>query len=119
MSTYNVLNCFQCSFARYMSGHGFDTWILELRGAGLSTLGLDLDKVKQPVSENINFSRNYGKDGISPSGWKSTVNHYAFADSDISAVDKRTYTMLDKLQLGLTQTFMPFSERISSFLNEG
>ncbi|XP_024030351.1 uncharacterized protein LOC21396449 isoform X2 [Morus notabilis] len=109
----------ECSFARYMSGHGFDTWILELRGAGLSTLGVDLDKVKQPISENINFSRNYGKDGVSPSGWKSTVNLYAFADSDISAVEKRTHTMLDKLQLGLTQTFMPFSERISSFLNEG
>ncbi|CAH2037591.1 unnamed protein product [Thlaspi arvense] len=26
-----------CSFARHMSGEGFETWILEVRGAGLST----------------------------------------------------------------------------------
>lgn len=28
----------QCSFPRYFSNQGFDTWILELRGAGCSTL---------------------------------------------------------------------------------
>ncbi|WZZ06859.1 hypothetical protein YC2023_092780 [Brassica napus] len=31
----------ECSFARSMSGSGFDTWILELRGAGLSSLNVD------------------------------------------------------------------------------
>ncbi|VVA95192.1 unnamed protein product [Arabis nemorensis] len=31
------------SFARFMSGLGFDTWILELRGAGLSSLNVDKD----------------------------------------------------------------------------
>ncbi|CAD5317125.1 unnamed protein product [Arabidopsis thaliana] len=31
----------ECSFARSMSGSGFDTWILELRGAGLSSLSVD------------------------------------------------------------------------------
>ncbi|GMN46377.1 hypothetical protein TIFTF001_015560 [Ficus carica] len=64
----------ECSFARYMSGSGFDTWILELRGSGLSTLGLDLHNVKQPinaVSENIN------------SGQQSIVNLYANADSGV------------------------------------
>lgn len=35
--------CMQCSFARFMSGSGFDTWILELRGAGLSSLNVDAD----------------------------------------------------------------------------
>ncbi|KAJ0255733.1 Alpha/beta hydrolase family protein [Hirschfeldia incana] len=33
----------QCSFARFMSDSGFDTWILELRGAGLSSLSVDAD----------------------------------------------------------------------------
>ncbi|XP_024007512.1 uncharacterized protein LOC18008877 isoform X2 [Eutrema salsugineum] len=36
----------ECSFARFMSGSGFDTWILELRGAGLSSLSLDTDPEK-------------------------------------------------------------------------
>ncbi|KAL2934199.1 Triacylglycerol lipase 1 [Bienertia sinuspersici] len=31
----------QASFARYMSSEGFDTWILEVRGAGLSVKGLE------------------------------------------------------------------------------
>ncbi|CAI0431769.1 unnamed protein product [Linum tenue] len=29
--------CPKSSFARFMSGQGFDTWVLELRGSGLST----------------------------------------------------------------------------------
>ncbi|CAH2067128.1 unnamed protein product [Thlaspi arvense] len=36
----------ESSFARYMSGSGFDTWILELRGAGLSSLSVDSDLEK-------------------------------------------------------------------------
>ncbi|KAJ9187258.1 hypothetical protein P3X46_002736 [Hevea brasiliensis] len=31
----------ESSFARFMSGQGFDTWILEVRGAGLSALDVD------------------------------------------------------------------------------
>lgn len=108
MPTDNVLDCFQCSFARYMSGSGFDTWILELRGSGLSTLGLDLHDIKQPINgvpKNIN------------SGQQSIVNLYAYADSGISPLEKRETSM----QLGtkLTETFIPLSERISSFLNDG
>uniref|UniRef100_A0A1J3EN27 AB hydrolase-1 domain-containing protein n=1 Tax=Noccaea caerulescens TaxID=107243 RepID=A0A1J3EN27_NOCCA len=33
----------ESSFARFMSASGFDTWILELRGAGLSSLSIDTD----------------------------------------------------------------------------
>ncbi|XP_024024861.1 uncharacterized protein LOC21400329 [Morus notabilis] len=37
----------ECSFARYMSGQGFDTWILEVRGAGLSVHGSNTKEIKQ------------------------------------------------------------------------
>ncbi|KAL5748849.1 hypothetical protein ACOSQ2_026146 [Xanthoceras sorbifolium] len=40
----------ESSFARFMSGQGFDTWILEVRGAGLSTPGLQSEEVKQPLN---------------------------------------------------------------------
>lgn len=33
-----------------MSGQGFDTWILEVRGAGLSKHATDFEKIKQPLS---------------------------------------------------------------------
>ncbi|KAL1556647.1 hypothetical protein AAHA92_12240 [Salvia divinorum] len=35
------------SFARYMCDQGFDTWVLEVRGAGLSTQGSDFKDVEK------------------------------------------------------------------------
>ncbi|KAK2984221.1 hypothetical protein RJ640_013450 [Escallonia rubra] len=39
------------SFARYMSSQGFDTWVLEFRGAGLSA-EVDSREVKLPIAPN-------------------------------------------------------------------
>ncbi|KAG4128964.1 hypothetical protein ERO13_D09G051300v2 [Gossypium hirsutum] len=39
----------ESSFARFMCGQGYDTWILELRGAGLSTQGMDFGQYKDPL----------------------------------------------------------------------
>jgi hypothetical protein len=36
------MKCSQASFARHMSMQGFDTWIVEVRGAGLSMRGSEL-----------------------------------------------------------------------------
>ncbi|XP_019436701.1 PREDICTED: uncharacterized protein LOC109343039 isoform X5 [Lupinus angustifolius] len=44
----------ESSFARYMAAQGFDTWILELRGAGLSTHG---DNLKEDEECLKNLSR--------------------------------------------------------------
>ncbi|KAL6973587.1 hypothetical protein U1Q18_027772 [Sarracenia purpurea var. burkii] len=46
------------SFARYMSNQGFDTWVLEVRGAGLSTEGVKSEVIKpvDALSEHINSS---------------------------------------------------------------
>lgn len=65
------VNCFQSSFARYMSSQGFDTWILEVRGTGLSTYGMDIGKAKQPLDAMIDSSVERGMDGIFPSGQES------------------------------------------------
>lgn len=40
----------ESSFARYMSGHGFDTWILEARGAGLSRRQAEHVESGQPAN---------------------------------------------------------------------
>ncbi|KAL3636048.1 hypothetical protein CASFOL_020595 [Castilleja foliolosa] len=39
------------SFARYMCGQGFDTWVLEVRGAGLSMQGSDSKEVEETAHE--------------------------------------------------------------------
>ncbi|KAL1568381.1 hypothetical protein AAHA92_00003 [Salvia divinorum] len=44
------------SFARYMCGQGFDTWVLEVRGAGLSTQASDskdVEKSAHAISEQM------------------------------------------------------------------
>uniref|UniRef100_A0ACD5VJW2 Uncharacterized protein n=1 Tax=Avena sativa TaxID=4498 RepID=A0ACD5VJW2_AVESA len=48
------------SFARHMSMQGFDTWIVELRGAGLSTRGSEL----AAASTKSDLSPNSGVDEI-------------------------------------------------------
>lgn len=49
------------SFARHMSMQGFDTWIVEVRGAGLSTRGSEL----AAASTKSDLSPNSGVDEIS------------------------------------------------------
>ncbi|CAI9756047.1 unnamed protein product [Fraxinus pennsylvanica] len=43
------------SFARYMCGQGFDTWILEVRGAGLSMHGSDTKDVEKSAHAMSEF----------------------------------------------------------------
>ncbi|KAL5544874.1 hypothetical protein UlMin_008658 [Ulmus minor] len=108
----------ESSFARYMSGNGFDTWILEVRGSGLSTHGeIDFHEVQHPrdaLSKNLSSSVNHGQYGVFSSGKHSAPNLGGLAHSDM--VPK-----LDQLQLStkLTETFMPLSEKLSSFPNDG
>ncbi|KAI5441600.1 hypothetical protein KIW84_010893, partial [Lathyrus oleraceus] len=42
----------ESSFARYMSAQGFDTWTLEVRGAGLSTYGHSLEKDEECLTDS-------------------------------------------------------------------
>ncbi|CAB4311736.1 unnamed protein product [Prunus armeniaca] len=103
----------ESSFARYMSAQGYDTWILEVRGSGLSTYGMDLGEVKQPLNAMSKQTR-------------SSVKHErksgAFANSEMSL--NGTYNMVsksDELQLvtNSMETFTHLPERLSGFLNEG
>ncbi|WCJ21907.1 hypothetical protein M5689_004020 [Euphorbia peplus] len=47
----------ESSLARFMSGHGFDTWILELRGAGFSALGMDSDEEEDEIIGTVTKSK--------------------------------------------------------------
>ena len=58
----------QSSFARYMAGQGFDTWILEYRGAGLSMQGLNSKQIKRSansISQQIKAAANASNGGFS------------------------------------------------------
>ncbi|XP_040996488.1 uncharacterized protein LOC121242643 isoform X2 [Juglans microcarpa x Juglans regia] len=113
----------ESSFARYMSGQGFDTWILEVRGAGLSMRGMDFGEIKQPLNAMRDSSVKHGLD-VLPSERHSTHDSGAFADSDITFVNgksKRTVSKSNDVNLvtKFRETFLRLSEKLSDFLNEG
>lgn len=116
------------SFARHMSGQGFDTWVLEVRGAGLSMQESDPRKIEQSanaMSEKIEATANTATNEAFSSEQQSTITprSNSSAESNISAAkeEKGIATAWDesKLVTKLTETFMLLSERLSGFLSEG
>ncbi|KAJ1380774.1 hypothetical protein SESBI_45741 [Sesbania bispinosa] len=124
------------SFARYMSGQGFETWILEVRGAGLSlrdSNSKDIEQSAHAMSEKMEDVSERATNGSVSS--KKELNNIscAVSEPDISASKgvesdnvtvkgdlTRLATVWDesKLVARLTETFMRLSERVSGFLSE-
>eukprot|EP00258_Populus_trichocarpa_P047432 XP_024463451.1 uncharacterized protein LOC7482855 isoform X2 [Populus trichocarpa] len=99
------------SFARYMSDQGFETWILEVRGAGLSIQGStpkDVHQSAHEVSEEMEAVA------------KSVTNGTLSVDQQPSNVPSPPSDSRDesKLVTKLTEIFMRLSERLSGFLSE-
>ncbi|KAG5532333.1 hypothetical protein RHGRI_026835 [Rhododendron griersonianum] len=114
------------SFARYMCGQGFDTWILEVRGAGLSMQGSDLKQIEQnahTISEHMEATAEAATDRVFPAEQQST-NIFSTLSESYNSVAKGNpagmATVWDesKLVTKLTETFIRLSERLSGFLNE-
>ncbi|XP_062110030.1 uncharacterized protein LOC133821881 [Humulus lupulus] len=120
------------SFARYMSGQGFDTWILEVRGAGLSLRGSntnikEIEQSAQAISEQMEAAAE-GVTNEALSSEQQSNNVLSALTSDNSIVRgeksdadmKGIATMWDEsiLVTRLTDTFMRLSERLSGFLSE-
>ncbi|KAL1074005.1 hypothetical protein V6Z11_D11G260300 [Gossypium hirsutum] len=55
----------QSSFARFMCSQGYDTWIIELRGAGLSTQGMDFGQYIDPL-DSISQRKDFYAERSSP-----------------------------------------------------
>ncbi|KAL5828215.1 hypothetical protein ACOSQ4_020012 [Xanthoceras sorbifolium] len=116
------------SFARYMSGQGFDTWILEVRGAGLSVRGSNMKEVEQSahtVSEQMEAVAESASDRVYSTEQKLADDvSGALSASEISPVMEEPMELAtvwdeSKLVTKLTETFMLLSERVSGFLSDG
>ncbi|ESQ35300.1 hypothetical protein EUTSA_v10007211mg [Eutrema salsugineum] len=105
-----------------MSGQGFETWILEVRGAGLSTRVSDLKDVQDSahkLSDQIeSTARAAAKEAGSPEK-KATGNVASAPSSDVLIVGEASAWDESQLVARLTATFMRLSERLSGFLSEG
>lgn len=101
--------CLQSSFARYMSSQGFDTWILEVRGAGLSTGGVRSAEVKKPGNGAYSVDQTPDADS---------------SNMDVIPARGRGTEMVTKsdksrIVTKLTETIVDWSEKLSGWLNEG
>uniref|UniRef100_A0A1J3CEA0 AB hydrolase-1 domain-containing protein n=2 Tax=Noccaea caerulescens TaxID=107243 RepID=A0A1J3CEA0_NOCCA len=112
-----------CSFARHMSAQGFETWILEVRGAGLSTRVSDLKDVQDSahkLSHQIESTARAAAKGASSADQERAIDVVDNAPaSDVSVVGEASAWDESKLVARLTATFMRLSERLSGFLSEG
>ncbi|XP_047963424.1 uncharacterized protein LOC125207946 isoform X1 [Salvia hispanica] len=136
------------SFARYMCGQGFDTWVLEVRGAGLSTQGSDfkdVEKSAHAISEQMEAAAENLTNATSVQSKTSRAtseqmeatadntngapaNHQSTSalsteKTEISVVNEELNglaTVWDESRLvtELTETFTRLSERLSGFLSE-
>ncbi|XP_020522370.1 uncharacterized protein LOC18433607 isoform X1 [Amborella trichopoda] len=115
------------SFARYMSKQGFDTWIVELRGAGLSKRKGE-SKSAGPSADNIiaaQMMESLDKEVVGLSSVQQNVmdvDSYALLDTEelrVKMDGSETRRDESVLVTKLSETFMRLSERLSGFLNEG
>ncbi|KAL5161274.1 hypothetical protein HKD37_07G018590 [Glycine soja] len=116
----------ESSFARYMSAQGFDTWILEVRGAGLSTLGDSLEEDEECLK---NFSKidsvindDIGESSASSATAVGLENLGASFVSEVPHMKRRGSEVVTKYkEMRLTTRFMEvltrISERLAGFLN--
>ncbi|KAK8643517.1 hypothetical protein V6N13_012810 [Hibiscus sabdariffa] len=115
----------ESSFARYMSGQGFDTWILEFRGAGLSVQTSNFEETKESAvalsDQMVVMAQSVAngapqKQPTDVSGYLSDSEFYFLREDSIgigTAWDEA------KLVAELTEIFMRLSEGLSGFLSEG
>ncbi|KAK9750424.1 hypothetical protein RND81_02G196000 [Saponaria officinalis] len=131
----------ESSFARHMSGQGFDTWILEVRGAGLSMqekYAKDVERSAHEISGRMESTAerakdvaiNEGQTSVStserekeakvPAVQPSVVNGRALVDANLP-VTNEVGTVWDESELvtKLTETLTSLSTRLSEFLGEG
>lgn len=113
------------SFARCMSNQGFDTWILEVRGAGLSTREGDFKAIERSAdiaTSELVKSINKSINGVI-SADETPINAIASPQSETSIeVNKTEAEILNDESLlvtKLTETLLRLVERVSGFLNEG
>ncbi|KAL0699506.1 hypothetical protein Bca4012_055628 [Brassica carinata] len=111
-----------CSFARHMSRQGFETWILEVRGAGLSTRVSDLKDVEDSahqLSHQMQSSAEAAAKEATDNNIADTTPPPPPPASDVSVVGEASAWDESKIVARLTATFMRLSERLSGFLSEG
>ncbi|KAG5586521.1 hypothetical protein H5410_046955 [Solanum commersonii] len=111
----------QSSFARYMCNQGFDTWILEVRGTGLSMREPDPKNIEKSAHTASNEMENANDRGLSAAQQSTKVqgasekDHAALVHEEPTVVS--TIWNESRLVTKLTETFICLSQRVSGFVS--
>ncbi|KAJ7954146.1 Alpha/beta hydrolase family protein [Quillaja saponaria] len=116
------------SFARYMSGQGFDTWILEVRGAGLSVQGSnskEIEKSSNAVSEQMEAASVSATNGALPTeqqlsnflGAVSESENYTVKEEEPEG--KLSSLLETKESSGIANQIRDLSQRLVNIIEEG
>ncbi|CAN0916210.1 hypothetical protein LINGRAHAP2_LOCUS29593 [Linum grandiflorum] len=98
------------SFARYMSGQGFDTWILEVRGAGLSVWESDTKKVGQSAYAAAEQMESAAKGVTKDTQLSERLNE----------LREKLLSLLETRQTsGITSQIRDLSEKLVNIVEEG
>ena len=107
-----------------MSSQGFDTWILEFRGAGLSAK-VASKEVKEPISlpsGRMGSTSKKKEHDVFSSKNQQNPNSDSSAENEVSSAEE-TKEMVEsdqsQLLMTFTETFKRFSERLSILIKEG
>lgn len=111
----------ESSFARCMCEQGFDTWILEVRGAGLSIHGShpkDIEHSAHAISDQMEAAAVSGAENVLSASQSSPSTGIAPTESPMP-VELPTVWEESVLVTKLTETLITLSDRVSGFLSEG
>ncbi|KAJ0634157.1 putative alpha/beta hydrolase-1 [Helianthus annuus] len=103
----------ESSFARHMCEQGFDTWILEVRGAGLSMQATNLKEIEQSAHEISNQMEAVASSESLNINGTVTIESKAYRTNQQPTVLEESV-----LVTKLTETLITLSNRVSGFLSE-
>ncbi|XP_043813092.1 uncharacterized protein LOC110616351 isoform X2 [Manihot esculenta] len=101
----------ESSFARFMSRQGFDTWILELRGAGLSSLDVD----GYGEDSEITLSEGERTDTV----YKSNKSISKLSEKFIHLFERLSDVLDEGKNSAIAIQIKDFTRKIVSFIEDG
>ncbi|KAJ0683338.1 putative alpha/beta hydrolase-1 [Helianthus annuus] len=116
----------ESSFARHMCAHGFDTWILEVRGSGLSMQATNRKQIEQSAHEISNQMEAASATGTRNAQFgpqSSNNNETAPTESETVITTQQPISLPtifpeSVIVTKLTETFITLSARASDFVSE-
>ncbi|CAK9194569.1 unnamed protein product [Sphagnum troendelagicum] len=110
------------SLARYLSGAGFDTWILEVRGAGLSKREVKKEDKPMAAQETTEMMTEVQK-SADAQGITSVkkVNDESVLGQETKAMEKVDDSLQDEETMAtrLTNSVLQLSQKLSGLVSEG